>query len=219
MYYDLCPWQYCGCPFCVEVPPSTKPPPLTTSTLIRQVETTTEPMPEETTTTEAPETTTETTAADTEAITTELPTTTEMIPAETEEPETTSRPRRTTVSSNGPTCTTCICNSWQNRITRWHPPPPRFTNGSCQFCGHSWMSGSIGRNNQFQSQFQPPTRDVFRPSRWSMNGGGRWGNMWRRRRVYGDGGGPFGSYGAEVEVLMPQRSFNRLSMGNSFLFG
>lgn len=50
-------------------------------------------------------------------------------------------------------------------------------------------------------------------------GGGRWGNMWRRRRVYGDGGGPFGRYVPEVEVLIPQRSFNRLSMGNSFLFG
>lgn len=242
MYYDLCPWQSCGCPFCVEVPTNTNTmkPLLTTSTMFpRQEEeptTTTEAAYyyeeettstpayyyEEETTTPAPETTTETTTELMEEDTT----TEEPIPEDpvtTPPRKTTARPRTTTViSSKQQTCTICICNTWSQRIHRWNPPPRklnRFTDDSCMFCGRSWISSSFSRSQGLSTR---RTRNTFnRRSGFLM---GRWGSF-SHRGGRGNGHGRGGQsdkwqYPQELPYSRVQRSFNRRGLfGNSFLFG
>lgn len=245
MYYDLCPWRNCGCPFCVEVPsnPQTMRPLLTTSTLFpRQEEeptTTTEASynDEEETTTPAAETTTETTAADTETITTTMAweTTTEFVeettaeepmteepgPEPTRPPRTTTaaRPRTTASAGQGTNCSVCICNTWSQRIHRWNPPPRqlhRFTDGSCLFCGQSWISNSFSRSQRLSN------RSSRRPTFNRRNG-------FLMGRV---GGGSYHlGFGGVVRLSdqrrfpqlrysLQQKAFNRrLMFGNSFLFG
>lgn len=230
MYYDLCPWRFCGCPYCVEVPNTASS---TTTTLFPRIEdtTTTESSAEEEeTTTPALETTTETETTESDTTTTEMMTTeTEEVP-ETEEPitdppraTTTPRPRTTagriTVVQD---CPMCICNTWSERIHLWHsPPPPRLNlrySSPCLFCGPSWISGSFRRKVGFQQRWQQQqkfrqqsTRSSFnRQMGWLMN---RWGDS-----SYGLGQ-LFGQRRSPVEVFPPQRSFNQPMFGNNFLFG
>lgn len=241
MYYDLCPWRYCGCPFCVEEPPpyiTPRPSATTRSTLFPRQEETTEASPNENdqeSTTPAAETTTDTTAADTELITTDLPTTTtEMIPQtetepppDTEEPITepqspaTSRPRttpgRSTTAAAGGKCTVCICGTWHERIHLWRPPqrPPRLHlryTDTCWSCGQSWISASLGRKADYKLGLLS--------NRWTRRNtwlnGWRWRNPvgnsdWRRRSLYRQ-------HRSQVEIFEPQRSLNQPTFTNRFLF-
>lgn len=240
MYYDLCPWQFCGCPFCVAAPSQTtiRPTPLTTSTLFPRQEveptTTTESFTEDTTTAE-------TTAADSETITTTDSTTTEQSDTEspteeTEEPtEETEEPqqpvteqppvtRRTTIrnpTTNRPqsnnNCPTCICNTWSQRVHRWHGRGQQRTLGNrisnCPFCGQSWISlGSFSRKPDYE-RLRFNRRPTF--NRWS-----RWNqNRWSPNNFIGGGGGR-SNVNSQVEVFHPpRRSFNQLVFSSRLLFG